>query len=87
MPIEILLSYWRSYIDYFDNLNIVSENWEYISNLNYKYRLYLKDNNLKHHNNNWLFFIDEFCQDRLQEIYNSKKCVTRNLIKKRSDEN
>lgn len=86
MPIEILFSYWNSYINYFNNLNINQNNWVYIANLPYKYRQYLKNKNLKHHNNNWLFYLDEFCQKSLKKIFKSKNCEISKLIIKRSDQ-
>ncbi|WP_299694584.1 hypothetical protein [uncultured Vibrio sp.] len=86
MPIDILLTYWRSYINYFDNLQVKQSNWEYISNLPYKYRKYLKSKKLKHHNNNWLFYLDEYCQEKLKEISLDTKCNTHHLITKRTDE-
>ncbi|NOH98436.1 hypothetical protein [Vibrio sp. 99-70-13A1] len=86
MPIDILLAYWSSYINYFENLKLNIKNWEYISSLPYKYREYLKLNKLKHHNNNWLFYLDEYCQQNLKDISLDTKCNTHNLVVKRTDE-
>lgn len=85
MPIRILLSYWKSYIEYFNNLKIDQKNWTYITSLPYEYRKYLKNNNLNHHNSYWLCYIYEFCQKNLDEIFKSEHCEIRNLIMKRSD--
>ncbi|AUW04408.1 hypothetical protein [Vibrio campbellii] len=86
MPINILLSYWKSYIDFFDDLKVKDKNWKYISNLPYNYRKYLESNNLKHHNNNWLIYLDDHCQGQLKKIHKDTECNTHKLVIRRSDE-
>ncbi|OXY81365.1 hypothetical protein B6S08_12820 [Oceanimonas doudoroffii] len=86
MPIRILGLYWKSYIDFFDDLNVKLDNWKYVSSLPKRYKEYIKENNIKDHNNNWLYYVDEFCQDSLRDIYFDKDCKVSEIIIRRSDD-
>ncbi|OEE33945.1 hypothetical protein A1QO_08860 [Vibrio genomosp. F10 str. ZF-129] len=86
MPMSILNAYWSSYINHFNNFSVNNDNWSYLCNLLPRYSDYLTKNNLKKHNNNWLYFIDEFCQERLQQIANDNRCATKKIVIVRSDE-
>lgn len=86
MPMNILNAYWSSYINHFNSFCVDIDNWRYLCNLLPRYSDYLTKNSLKKHNNNWLYFIDEFCQEKLQLIANDNRCATQKLVIVRSDE-
>ncbi|CAK3864347.1 hypothetical protein VCRA2120E57_370037 [Vibrio crassostreae] len=79
MPMNILNAYWSSYINHFNNFSVNIDNWSYLCNLLPRYSDYLTKNNFKKHNNNWLYFIDEFCQEELQQIANDTRCATKKV--------
>ncbi|WP_144211780.1 hypothetical protein [Shewanella donghaensis] len=80
MPIRVLNSYWNSYIDYFDNCNVNTKNWRYLTSLHRSYAQYLSDNNHKKHHSLWLKYLFEMCQNKLSEIHNDSSCVLSSLV-------
>ncbi|GAA5218326.1 hypothetical protein ACFSJ3_15725 [Corallincola platygyrae] len=86
MPMRILNAYWKSYADYFLDLKVCMDSWLYISTLPLKYRKYLDRKGIKHHNNNWLYYLDEFCQPNLKLIYNQKNSAISSLVIVRSEQ-